>query len=479
MTTVDLLVMYKSFNLDKTKVSKWSKHKENIIMAASDIHKRKLFKIRSSVKYQSLYKELYAQFTEARSKGYHVDFNWPWSKGRKIHRNQTGDETAILRKHVIANLLKRNNLKRRKIQRNKKLPKEHYRADLVKWHYNLRERAIRTGAANHSYDSKWRSYLPVERFNMDHSPLPFARDTSTTYEKFEKRNKKNRNQKVWAVQPKQGDSKRFCTLNICFRPSGEQPRLAIIFRGKGLRLSAVEKASSDKDVDVFFQPNAWADTEFVVNWAEKTLKPAVADVSYFILFLDNLEAHVHESFRKSVSNQKGITWFGVPGATDIWQPVDGGHAATLKALINQQFFDWLDDDENIQKWYGEKSHITASEKRILVTHWAGNAYRKLCDSRYENFRWRLFEKTGCLSTADGSEDAKVSPEGLLNYELQPPIDIDPIGNPATSSTVPPSEPNIDEEEEDNFEGENEYDNVEIVQDDDTANDGWIFDLFDV
>ena len=114
-------------------------------------------------------------------------------------------------------------------------------------------------------------------------------------------------------------------MNICFRPSGEQPRLAIIFRGKGLRLIAVEKASWDKDV-VFFQPNAWGDREFVVNWAEKTLKPAVADVSHFILF------HVHESFRKSVSNQKGITWFGVPGAADIWQPVDGGYAATLKKL---------------------------------------------------------------------------------------------------------------------------------------------------
>ena len=139
----------------------------------------------------------------------------------------------------------------------------------------------------------------------------------------------------------------------------------------------------------------------------------------------------------------------------------------------------MDDDENIGKWYGEKSHITAIEKRILITHWAGNAYRKFCDSRYDNFRWRLFEKTGCLITADGSEDAKVSPEGLLNYELQLPIDIDPIATPATSSTVPPSEPNIDEGQEDDFEGENEYDNVEIVQDDDTANDGWIFYLFDV
>ena len=37
MTTADLLAAHKSFNLDKTNVSKWSKNKENIIMVASDI----------------------------------------------------------------------------------------------------------------------------------------------------------------------------------------------------------------------------------------------------------------------------------------------------------------------------------------------------------------------------------------------------------------------------------------------------------
>ena len=139
MATANLLATYKSFNLGKTKVSNWSKNKENIIKVPSDIQKKKLFKICPSVKYQALYKELYAQFTEGRSKGYHVDFNWFGSKGRKIHRNQTRNETGILRKHVIANFLRCNNLKQRKIQRNKKHPKEHYRADLVKWQYNLRE----------------------------------------------------------------------------------------------------------------------------------------------------------------------------------------------------------------------------------------------------------------------------------------------------------------------------------------------------
>lgn len=106
---------------------------------------------------------------------------------------------------------------------------------------------------------------------MDQSPLPFAHGIQVQHmNRLKKRKKGNRNQRVWAAQPEQGDSKPFRTLNICFRPSGDQPGLAIIFRGKSLRLSAVE--------------NNWADTEFVVNWAEKTMKPAVADLSPFIYF---------------------------------------------------------------------------------------------------------------------------------------------------------------------------------------------------
>ena len=46
---------------------------------------------------------------EARSNRYHLDFNWLWSKGRKIHHNKTGDKTAVLRKH--ANFLRCNKLK--------------------------------------------------------------------------------------------------------------------------------------------------------------------------------------------------------------------------------------------------------------------------------------------------------------------------------------------------------------------------------
>ena len=102
---------------------------------------------------------------------------------------------------------------------------------------------------------------------------------------------------------------------------------------------------------------------FSLEWVERTLKPFVyKDTRKFILFLDNLSAHVHSNFRDTIKALCGLAWFGEPRATDIWQPADGGYASSLKALISNEFFNWLGDNENKKKWYGEESHITASEK---------------------------------------------------------------------------------------------------------------------
>ena len=55
----------------------------------------------------------------------------------------------------------------------------------------------------------------------------------------------------------------------------------------------------------------------------------------------------------------------------------------------------------------------AKERRILMTQWTGEAWSQCCADHH--FFKRLFEKTGCLITADGSDDANISPpriEGL-------------------------------------------------------------------
>ena len=140
-------------------------------------------------------------------------------------------EDRIIRKHVIVNFNKRYHLKLRRTQHNKKVPKESLRADLKEWHVTTREKFVRTGS-NDDYHSKWRCFLPKEQFNVDQSPLPFAIDVKKAYEQILPGDKENRNKKVWVSQPYSGADKRQCSLNVCFRPEGEQPRIAVIFRGQ-------------------------------------------------------------------------------------------------------------------------------------------------------------------------------------------------------------------------------------------------------
>lgn len=133
-----------------------------------------------------------------------------------------------------------------------------------------------------------------------------------------------------------------------------------------------------------------------VEWVEKTLSAAVKEDDRFVLFCDNLTGQVADQFKEAVSKLGGVVWYGLPGATDFWQPVDAGYAQLLKTLIGQAQRRWLDDDDNAEKWYGHDKSFTTKERRILLTHWAGEAYKKLISREYDNLRLRVWQKTGCL-----------------------------------------------------------------------------------
>ncbi|MEO0683927.1 MAG: hypothetical protein AAFY76_02490 [Cyanobacteria bacterium J06649_11] len=463
-------VIAAKYKINRSLVSKWNANKKKILECAASEY-RKHLKIRPARKYNDLYKELLDEFKTARSKGHRVNFGWLWSKARIIYRRQKNDPNVTVRKHVITAFIKRNRVRMRTRQRNRRESKEAYRNDLMKWHGTTRERLVKTGKDD-QYDPKWGRFVPKQRFNVDQSPLPFAVETKRTYEIIEK--KQSKNHKVWISQPGSGLDKRQCTLQVCFRPTGEQPRIAVIFRGKG-KLGDDEKKAWHQDVDVYFQQNAWADTEFSLKWVEKTLSPVVKNESRYALFCDNLTAQASDDFKKSVAEtSSGIVWYGLPNATDLWQPVDAGYAELLKCFVNQEHTTWLDDEANADKWYGGK--FTAKERRILITHWVGNAYQKLIGPAYDNFRWRMFQKTGCLITANGEEDNLIQPEGLENYKVPPPVEfIEPLStNPEqpTAATIE-EEPNdvqviddVEEVQDDEIEVESIPDNVEDRSEDD-------------
>ena len=144
--------------------------------------------------------------------------------------------------------------------------------------------------------------MPRQCFNVDQSPLPFSIECKNTYEipKIDK--------KVWVGHPHSGADKRFCSLNFCFRPDGEQPPLTIIFHGQGKHINDVDRKSWDKDVDVFFQPKAWADTAF--NWVERTLKPVAKEESHFVLLCDNLKAQKADDFKRQFLRSRTLRGMG-------------------------------------------------------------------------------------------------------------------------------------------------------------------------
>ena len=171
---------------------------------------------------------------------------------------------------------------------------------------------------------------------------------------------------TWISQPGSGLEKRQCSLQVMFRPEGEQTKLAIIFRGQGKRISQDEKSEWHKGVNVYFQPNAWLDQNVCMSWCDETPLPFVKEHK-FVLLLDNLKGQMQDNFKDAVAGAKGLLWHGVPGANDLWQPVDAGYAATRKALIAVVHRTWLDTDNHSDRWLGNEEPYTAKERRSLIT----------------------------------------------------------------------------------------------------------------
>ena len=249
---------------------------------------------------------------------------------------------------------------------------------------NVSEKCVRTGSEDPSDDEKLGRYQPAQRLNVDQRPLPFVVYSKKTYEYIPKGEGSTHN--TWISQPGSGLEKRQCSVLVMLRPEGEQLKLAIIFRGQEKRISQDEKSEWHKGVNVYFQPNAWLDQNVCKSWCDEILVSFVKEqkLDKFVLLLDNLKGHMQDDFKDAVAGAKGLLWYGLPGATDLWQPVDTGYAATLKALIAVKHRKWLDTDNPSDRWFGNEEPYTAKERRILITHWAGEAWKALSSDKYVN-----------------------------------------------------------------------------------------------
>ena len=71
-------------------------------------------------------------------------------------------------------------------------------------------------------------------------------------------------------------------------------------------------------------------------------------------------------------------WNLAANSTDQVQPVDDGLGRQIKQGMGLEEEEWLEDDENLQKY--EDNELTASDRRILIANWYCKGYKRAVES---------------------------------------------------------------------------------------------------
>lgn len=308
---------------------------------------------------------------------------------------------------------KRHGISFRRRSNKKKNSAEDGRETIQRFHRDLRKavkskrRRNKSRMHNSAIDKKYGRWSPKNRYNIDQVPLPFVIDQDKTYDI-------TGNKQVWVSQPSTGLDKRQATLQLCIRAKGEQNvKPGIVFRGKG-HVTSAERAEYDEGVDVYFQECAWMDHDVNMKWVSKTLIPGIGNSSdEKVIFADNVGFQLNKEFHEACRKKANAVVYLLPeNHTDKVQPIDAGCGKLLKTKIGEAMERWLEEDDNLELWHDK---ISAKQRRVLMTKWTAEAWKELTADKL--FFMKLFERTGCLITADGSDDDKIRPQALEPYSF--------------------------------------------------------------
>ena len=156
------------------------------------------------------------------------------------------------------------------------------------------------------------------------------------------------------------------------------------------------------------------DQEVNMQWCNKTLCPGVGNSEQEkVIFADNVSFQQAKEFHETCRNNINATVYILPeNHTDKIQFIDAGCGRMIKVNIAAAMDRWLEAEDNLDKWHDK---LSAKERRILMTQWTGEGWTELKENK--EFLKRLFEKTGCLMTVDGSGDEFITPQGLEDYHF--------------------------------------------------------------
>ena len=409
--------------VNKALISKWYKERIRLIdyrdanVGSSKTPcriKRNIETIRSCAKntrYPLAESMLLEEYKQQRSKGLKVTKHWLRKKMKCALKEKYGEDVANKfqgSKNWLYRFTKRNGISKRRRTNKKQQTSIEKIVVIQEFHRELRKAVQSKRRRSPSFDKKWGRWLPTNRWNVDQVPLPFINEQETTYADKGSR-------AVWVAQPSSGLDKRQATLQLMIRAEGEQTvKPTVVFRGAG-KVSSAEVEEYDKRVHVLFQKNAWMDEATNMKWVNEVLIPGISDKkNENILFADNVSFQLLEGFHQVCRKKANmIVYMLPPNQTDKVQPIDQGEGYLMKKKIGECLDSWLENEKNLEEW---NSTISAKKRRVLLTRWVGEAWQDL-NQKYASTRRKLVLKTGCLMTADGTDDDEIMPQGIENYNF--------------------------------------------------------------
>ena len=96
-----------------------------------------------------------------------------------------------------------------------------------------------------------------------------------------------------------------------------------------------------------------------------------------------------------------------PNETDQVQPIDRGMGRQIKVYLGQLLDEWLDDEDNLEKW--ESNKLTASDRRTPPRPLVLQGLHEGAPGRGQAQVLRA--RSGALLTADGTDDDLIKLEG--------------------------------------------------------------------
>ena len=300
---------------------------------------------------------------------------------------------------------------------NKKTPIQDRVPFLQRW-FAVFRKWLKSKSNEVGYTPRWGIYR--HRYSVDQVPAGDF-DPKSTYEvKGVKR--------VVIAANEAFDKYRWLTLQVLIRntkdptkPRHGQPKLCLCFRGTGVRIPTSEKEQYHKDVIVLFQPKAWFDALTCNKWvmehaSQEIDKSELRPGERFLILGDNLSGQTvktNPQFSKLLSELCSADfWSLLANNTDEIQVVDAGFGKLVKFETEEIVTDWLKDDTNFEEWQGGR--MSASRKRILMTHWYAAGYERAC-ARFDFVS--VFERTGSNLSADGSTDSCIKLQGLDQFSF--------------------------------------------------------------